>query len=162
MNEWVNSFNFWQFWGVFQWIVEISSRILKEKVHALLLLIFPAFNIITGIDCSCYHPQSLKSGPYSSCTENKAGAIGRKWIWGIFVGLQQGDLLTIKMSEVREEIHRRGVSIPIFSNDLRPGGAIWIMSREYVTDVSPRPPQPVGTNGIPFMVITCDLLAPTC
>lgn len=84
----------------------------------------------------CCHPQSPKNGPYSSCTQNKAGKVGRKWIWEIFVRMKQEDLLT-KMSEVRQEIYKRIISIPIFRNDLRPLGATWGISWECLTDVSP-------------------------
>lgn len=51
---------------------------------------------------------------------------------GDIARLQQEDLLTIKMTQVREEIHKRGISTPFFRDDLRPLGIIWIMSRECV------------------------------
>ena len=65
--------------------------------------------------------------------------------------MKQEALLT-KVSEVREKIYKRSISIPNFRNDLRSLGAIWSKQRVF-NWCFPRWHQPEGTNGIPFIVI---------
>ena len=96
------------------------------------------------------NPWKMNPIPHTPRKKNTR-KVGRKWIWKIFVRMKQEALLT-KVSEVREKIYKRVISIPNFRNDLRSLGAIWSKQRVF-NWCFPRWHQPEGTNGIPFIVI---------